>query len=103
MEIYEARKDYQFRQTAPLPHIRSVASGNGLSQPGIKRARRERLVMNYVEANGSITRGEAAELCRIDSAKASQLLRRLRDQGDCEWKDPGGQPFILRPDRRRAG
>lgn len=81
MEIYEDRNDYQFRQTAPLPHIHSVASGNGLNQPGIKRARRERLVMNYVEANGSITRGEAAELCRIDSAKASQLLRRLRDQG----------------------
>ena len=81
MKIYEARNDYQFRQTAPLPHIHSVESGNGLNQPAINRAQRERLVMNYVEANGSITRGEAAELCRIDSTKASSLLRRLRDQG----------------------
>lgn len=82
MEIYEAGNDYRFPgQTAPPPRIHSVESGTDLSQPFIKRAQRERLVMDYVEANGSITRREAAELCRIDSPKASSLLRRLRDQG----------------------
>ncbi len=82
MEIYETRNEYQFQgQPAPLPRIHSVESGTGLSQQVIQRARWERLVMNYVETNGSITRSEAAELCLIDPTRATHLLRRLRDQG----------------------
>ena len=94
MEIYETRNEYQFQsQTAPLPRIYPVPDEpeTGLRQQAIRRARREvvvmnrarweRLVMNHVEANGSITRSEAAELCRIDPTRATQLLRRLRDQG----------------------
>ena len=82
MEIYETRNEYQFQgPIAPLPRIHPVESGTGLSQRASRRDRRERLVMNHVEANGSITRSEAAELCRIDPTRATQLLRRLRDQG----------------------
>lgn len=82
MEFYEARNEYQFQgPTAPLPQIHPVESGTGLNQRASRWARRERLVMNYVEANGSITRSEAAELCLIDPTRATHLLRRLRDQG----------------------
>ena len=39
------------------------------------------MVLTFVDRHGSIARREAADLCRIDSERASRLLRRLRDEG----------------------
>lgn len=39
------------------------------------------MVRQYVEKHGSITRAEAAELCRIAPPQAYRLLQRLVSQG----------------------
>ncbi|MFV0434385.1 MAG: RNA-binding domain-containing protein [Leucobacter sp.] len=39
------------------------------------------MILNYVDANGSISRGEAAELCGTNPESVRRLLFRLRDEG----------------------
>lgn len=39
------------------------------------------LILNYVDATGSISRGEAAELCGTSPEAARRLLFKLRDEG----------------------
>ena len=51
---------------------------------GFDDIQQEQMVLTFVDRNGSITRREATELCRIDSERASRLLRRLRDEGRLE-------------------
>lgn len=48
---------------------------------GFDDIQQEQMVMTYVQRHGSITRREAADLCHLDGAEASRLLRRLRDEG----------------------
>ena len=42
------------------------------------------MVRTYVDENGSITRSQAAELCRLTPDQASRLLRRMVRQGSLE-------------------
>lgn len=49
------------------------------------------MILNYIEANGSISRSEAAELCGTSPESVRRLLFRLRDDG------------ILRIDGQRRG
>lgn len=51
---------------------------------GFDRIEQEQMVLTFVNRHGSITRREAADLCRISSQQASRLLRRLRDEGQLE-------------------
>lgn len=44
-------------------------------------SQQERMVISYIESNGSIARREAAELCRMGLEAAGRLLSRLRDEG----------------------
>lgn len=44
----------------------------------------EQMVLSYVERFGSITRGKAAELCRLDPGQARRLLQRLTADGRLE-------------------
>ena len=48
---------------------------------GFDRIQQEQMVLTFVDRHDSITRREAADLCRITSEQASRLLRRLRDEG----------------------
>lgn len=44
------------------------------------------MILNYIDANGSISRSEAAELCGTAPEAARRLLLRLRDQGILELR-----------------
>jgi ATP-dependent DNA helicase RecG len=48
---------------------------------GFDDLQQEQMVLTFVDRHGSITRADAAELCRLGSDQASRLLRRLRDEG----------------------
>jgi ATP-dependent DNA helicase RecG len=51
-------------------------------QRGFEPLQQEQMVLQYVEKHGRITRREAAELCRIASHQARDLLGRLLERGD---------------------
>ncbi len=57
----------------------------------------EQMVLTFVERHGSITRAEAAGLCRIDSARASRLLRRLRDENKLQMVGKKRASRYVRP------
>jgi len=50
-------------------------------QRGFEPIQQEQMVIQYVRKHGRITRREAADLCRITSARARDLLRRMAKQG----------------------
>ncbi|MGK9451376.1 ATP-binding protein [Acidithiobacillus caldus] len=50
-------------------------------QRGFEPLQQEQMVLQYVEKHGSITRREAAELCRIGPYQATRLLARLVEVG----------------------
>jgi ATP-dependent DNA helicase RecG len=52
---------------------------------GFGPLQQEHMVLGYVEADGGITRAQAAELCAIAPARVSRLLRRLAGQGKLVW------------------
>jgi len=48
-------------------------------------------VIQYVEKHGSISRREAAELCRLTASQAYQLLQRLEKKGFIEKTQKRGR------------
>ena len=64
---------------------------------GLSEARRESMVLDYVDAHDRITRAEAAELCGLSSAQASTLLRRLREAGRLEMIGAKRTAYYTRP------
>jgi len=52
-----------------------------IRQLGFSSFQQEQMVLSYVEKHGSIRRNQVADLCRITSLQAKDLLRRLRDSG----------------------
>ena len=48
---------------------------------GFDRIQQEQMVLTHVGKHGSITRSEAAELCRLTPDQASRLLRRMVGEG----------------------
>jgi len=52
-----------------------------IRQLGFSGLQQEQMVLSYVRQHGSIRRNQAADLCRITSLQAKDLLRRLRDAG----------------------
>ncbi|MCQ3806712.1 MAG: putative DNA binding domain-containing protein [Acidimicrobiaceae bacterium] len=49
---------------------------------GFEKIQQREMVLTFVERHGSISRGEAAELCQIAPLQAGHLLRQLRDSGE---------------------
>jgi ATP-dependent DNA helicase RecG len=43
---------------------------------------REEMVLQYVDANGRITRAQAADLCQVEAREARQVLEKLVKRGD---------------------
>ena len=50
-------------------------------QKGFEPIQQEQMVLQFARVHGSITRAQAAELCRVGPHQASRLLRRLVDAG----------------------
>lgn len=50
-------------------------------QRGFEPLQQEQMVLQYVVKHGRITRGEAAELCRLSPDQAYRLLTRLTEEG----------------------
>ncbi|WP_198950622.1 RNA-binding domain-containing protein [Kineosporia sp. A_224] len=49
---------------------------------GFEPLQQEQMVLQYVEAHGSITRAQAGDLCSLAPEQAGRLLRRLSDKGN---------------------
>lgn len=49
---------------------------------GFEPLQQEQMVLAYVDAHGSITRGQAADLCQVSPPQARALLRRLVNRGE---------------------
>jgi ATP-dependent DNA helicase RecG len=49
---------------------------------GFEPLQQEQMILQYVDAHGRITRGQAAELCQIAPRQARSVLKRLVDRGD---------------------
>lgn len=50
-------------------------------QMGFSNLQHEQIVLSYVRQHGSGRRGDAAELCRLTSIQASDLLKRPEEAG----------------------
>lgn len=50
-------------------------------QRGFEPLQQEQMVLQYLQKHGSISRGEAAELCRLNPMQAYRLLKRLENKG----------------------
>jgi ATP-dependent DNA helicase RecG len=55
-------------------------------QRGFEPLQQEQMVLQYVEKHGRITRREAAELCRLASHQARDLLARLVQRGEVSMR-----------------
>lgn len=51
---------------------------------GADPLQQQRMILDYVDAYGSIARSQAAELCQVSPQQARQVLKRLVDEGSLE-------------------
>jgi len=51
-----------------------------IHRKGVEDFRQEQLVLDFLKANGRITRANVEKLCRIGKSQADYLLRRLQDE-----------------------
>ncbi len=81
--LLEARghgKGRTYRLAVPLYRRLGIADQYVWAR-GFDILQQEEMVLTFAERHGSITRREAADLCQIEPRRASQLLRRMRDEG----------------------
>lgn len=64
---------------------------------GFDRLQQEQMVLSYVDAHGSISRSQAAELCSLSSKQAYRLLTSLRERGDLEMQGERRAAVYTRP------
>jgi ATP-dependent DNA helicase RecG len=72
-------------------------------QRGFEPLQQEQMVLQYVEKHGRITRKEAAELCRVASHQARDLLARLVGRGELELHGVRKGAFYVRPPKDLEG
>jgi len=72
-------------------------------QRGFEPLQQQQMVLQYVEKHGRITRKEAAELCRIASHQARDLLTRLVGRGDLEMRGAKKGAFYVRSPKDLEG
>lgn len=65
---------------------RSAQSSEYVRLQDTDPTQQRRMVLSYVDKFGSITRGKAAELCRLSSDQARILLRKLVQDGELELR-----------------
>ena len=63
---------------------------------GFEPLQQEQMVLQYVDAHGSIARSQAADLCQLSEGQASRLLTRMRQKGllRTEGRPPKGAFYI---------
>ena len=66
---------------------------------GFEPLQQEQMVLQYVDANGQITRTEAADLCSLTPDQASRLLRRLAKEGKLKLRGQRRGSEYVRPAR----
>jgi len=72
-------------------------------QRGFEPLQQQQMVLQYVEKHGRITRKEAAELCRIASHQARDLLTRLVGRGELEMRGAKKGAFYVRSPKDLEG
>lgn len=72
-------------------------------QRGFEPLQQEQMVLQYVEKHGRITRREAAELCRIASHQARDLLARLVARGELTMQGRRKGAFYVRASKYVEG
>ncbi len=60
-----------------------------IHQTAFDEIQQEQMVLQYVSQHGHISRGEAAELCRLSRDQSSRLLRRLASAGKLRLQNAG--------------
>lgn len=65
---------------------------------GFDPLQQEQMILTYVQANGRITRGQAAELCAIGPEQAGRLLRQLVGAGKLQQKGQRRGTHYVLPD-----
>lgn len=82
--VLEARRDrrdriYQFSASTARALGVGAAAARGAADRArmLEPARREELILQYVDAHGRITRSQAAELCQIGGREARAVLEKL--------------------------
>lgn len=63
----------------------------------------EQMVLSYAQQHGSIRRNQAADLCRITSLQAKDLLKRLREAGKLVQVGEKRAAYYVLADQRRPG
>ncbi|MBI4703445.1 MAG: putative DNA binding domain-containing protein [Deltaproteobacteria bacterium] len=64
-------------------------------QRGFEQQQQEQMVVQYVQAHGRIARRDAADLCRLSSAQARDLLARLVRKGLILQREAGRRAFYV--------
>jgi ATP-dependent DNA helicase RecG len=64
---------------------------------GFEPLQQERMVLRYVDADGQITRAQAADLCAIAPDQASRLLRKLARRGELTKRGERRWSTYVRP------
>ena len=77
--------------------------GGYVRQSGFEPLQQEQLVLRYVKENGRITRGMAADLCRIDPRLATRLLGKLVRRGALERHGERRGSWYSLPGSRESG
>ncbi|MCC7078888.1 MAG: putative DNA binding domain-containing protein [Acidimicrobiia bacterium] len=82
--LLEARGERKGRVWMLAPALyEAIGEGSGYVRGrGFDAIQQEQMILQYVEAYGSITRGQAAELCRVKPEQARRVLKRLTERGD---------------------
>lgn len=89
------KKGRSWHLSAATYRLRGDKAGY-VRQRGFEPLQQEQMVLEYVEKHGRITRREAAELCRIASHQARDLLARLSARGDLVMRGRGKGAFYER-------
>jgi ATP-dependent DNA helicase RecG len=81
--LIEMRGDGRARRyTLSASTYRSLSStANYVRVRSFDEPQQVQMILSYIDANGSISRSEAAELCGTSPYEARRLLSRLRDEG----------------------
>lgn len=85
----------RFHLTAAF--YRSARASEYIRRKDTDPIQQDQMVLAYVDQWGRITRGKAAELCRLSPAQARQVLRRLVDAGELELRGERRGAHYVRP------
>lgn len=69
-----------------------------IRQAGFAAIQQEQMVLNYIDAHGSIKRADTAELCHIGPYQATRLLKKMKERRQVVAKGTGRGTCYTKPD-----